>query len=142
MRVYNNENIRVGSNVTETVGGDQTITIGAPTSGGDFTLNAVQTVTINVGPPGAPPLTQIKMDQTSITLNVGPEGLIALIVMGPDGVKVKRDSGVGEPWCSRRHHHFDPDDDVRLRPGNLCVPDGDHSAGDHRRGSASGLPII
>ena len=88
MRVYNNENIRVGSNVTETVGGDQTITIGAPTSGGDFTLNAVQTVTINVGPPGAPPLTQIKMDQTSITLNVGPEGLIAQIVMGPDGVKV------------------------------------------------------
>ncbi len=84
-RAYNNQNIRVGANVTETVGGDETINVGpvdvegaevgGSSAGGNFTLNAFESITLNVGPKDAPPLTQIKMDQTSITLSVGPEGL-------------------------------------------------------------------
>jgi len=86
-RAYNDQNIRIGANVTETVGGDETITVGGPTGGGNFTVNAFQTITLNVGPVGSP-LTQIKMDQTSITLSVGPGGAIAQIKMDPSGVTI------------------------------------------------------
>jgi type VI secretion system secreted protein VgrG len=75
----------VNNNVTETVGGDETITVGGPTGGGNFTLNAFQTVTINVGPKGSP-MTQIVMDTSSITLNVGPEGAMSQIVMNMEGI--------------------------------------------------------
>ncbi len=88
LRAYNNENVRIGGNVTETVGGDETITVGGPTGGGNFTLNAFQSVTINVGPTEAPPLTQIKMDTESITLSVGPGGLLAQIKMDASGVTI------------------------------------------------------
>ncbi|MBV8107529.1 MAG: hypothetical protein JO223_23490, partial [Hyphomicrobiales bacterium] len=87
LRAYNNENIRIGANVVETVGGDETITVGGPTGGGNFTVNAFQTITLNVGPVGTP-LTQIKMDTTSITLSVGPGGTLAQIKMDPTGVTI------------------------------------------------------
>jgi type VI secretion system secreted protein VgrG len=97
-RAYNNQNIRIGANVTETVGGDETINIGpvdeegakvgGSNAGGNFTLNAFQSITLNVGPKDAPPLTQIKMDQESITLSVGPEGLLAQIRMDASGVTI------------------------------------------------------
>ena len=97
-RAYNNQNIRIGANVTETVGGDETINVGpvneegakvgGSNAGGNFTLNAFQSITLNVGPKDAPPLTQIKMDQESITLSVGPEGLLAQIRMDASGVTI------------------------------------------------------
>jgi type VI secretion system secreted protein VgrG len=77
----------VNNNVTENVGGDETITVGGPTGGGNFTVNAFQTITLNVGPTGSP-LTQIKMDQTSITLSVGPGGAIAQVKLDPSGVTI------------------------------------------------------
>ena len=45
------------------------------------------TVTINVGPKETP-LTQIKMDTSSITLSVGPGGLLAQIKMDASGVTI------------------------------------------------------
>jgi type VI secretion system secreted protein VgrG len=96
-RVYNNQNIRVGANVIETVGGDETINVGpvdeeaakvgGANAGGNITLNAFQSITLNVGPSDTP-LTQIKMDQESITLSVGPEGLLAQIKMDASGVTI------------------------------------------------------
>jgi hypothetical protein len=96
-RAYNNQNIRIGANVTETVGGDETINVGpvdeegakvgGSGGGGNFTLNAFETITLNVGPSDMP-LTQIKMDQESITLSVGPEGLLAQIRMDASGVTI------------------------------------------------------
>ena len=116
-KALNNEERDIGVNQTENIGGDETINVGAkvekvPTSGtggGNWTLNAAQTVTINIGPPHMPmPLTQLVMDQqsitlnvgvggmmsqiimnqTGITLNVGPDGMLAQIVMGPEGVTI------------------------------------------------------
>jgi len=75
----------VDGSVTKTVGGDETITIGGPEGGGNFTLNAVKTVKINVGPKGSP-LTQILMDNESITLNVGKDGKPTQIVMNSEGI--------------------------------------------------------
>ena len=91
-KVLNNEQRTILNSQTEQVGGDETITvgdmtIGAQQLGGNFTLNALKTVTINVGPSGAP-LTQILMDTHSITLNIGPGGSIAQIAMGPAGVTI------------------------------------------------------
>jgi type VI secretion system secreted protein VgrG len=96
-RVYNDQNIRVGADVTETVGGDETINVGpvdeeaavvgGSTGGGNFTLNAFETITLNVGPSDMP-LTQIKMDQESITLSVGPGGILAQIRMDASGVTI------------------------------------------------------
>ena len=96
-RAYNNQNIRVSANVTESVGGnetinvgqvDDTVIIGAPTgNSGNFTLNAFESITLNVGLT-AMPLTQIKMDQESITLSVGPDGLLAQIRMDASGVTI------------------------------------------------------
>ena len=76
------------NNEQRDIGGDETINVGGPTSGGNFILNAFQTITLNVGPAGAPPLTQIKMDQSSITLSVGPGGTLAQIVMDATGVTI------------------------------------------------------
>ena len=87
-KALRNERRDIGGDQTENIGGDETITVGGPTGGGNFTLNAFQTITLNVGPSGAPPLTQIKMDQTSITLSVGPGGTIAQIRMDPSGVTI------------------------------------------------------
>ncbi len=97
-RAYNNQNIRVSANVTETVGGNETINVGpvdqetavggAPTGGGgNFTLNAFESITLNVGLSELP-FTQIKMDQQSITLSVGPGGIIAQIKMDASGVTI------------------------------------------------------
>ena len=77
----------IGGGQTETVGGDETISVGGPKGGGNFTLNAFQTITLNVGPSGSP-LTQIVMDTTSITLSVGPGGALAQIKMDPSGVTI------------------------------------------------------
>ncbi|MGO9232649.1 MAG: type VI secretion system Vgr family protein [Methylocella sp.] len=81
-------NVTVLGSETRTIGGDLTTTVGGPTGGGNVTLNAFQTITLNVGPSGAPPLTQIVMDTTSITLSVGPGGILAQIKLDPSGVTI------------------------------------------------------
>ena len=86
-----NEQRDIGGSQTENVGGDETINVGGPTGGGNFTLNAFQTVTINVGPAGVG--TQIKMDASSITLSVGPGGLAAQIRMDASGVTISGTPG-------------------------------------------------
>ncbi len=86
-KALRNEQRDIGGSQTENVGGDETITVGGPTGGGNFTVNAFQTITLNVGPTGSP-LTQIKMDQTSITLSVGPGGAIAQVKLDPSGVTI------------------------------------------------------
>ena len=109
-KALNNEQRDIGANQTENVGGDETITVGGPTGGGNFTLNAFQTATINVGPIGSP-MTQIKMDTSSITLNVGPDGMATQIVMNMDGHHAKRRTGrVDRPdrhGAVRRHDQRD-----------------------------------
>jgi hypothetical protein len=86
-KALRNEQRDIGGSQTENVGGDETITVGGPKGGGNFTVNAFQTITLNVGPTGSP-LTQIKMDQTSITLSVGPGGAIAQVKLDPSGVTI------------------------------------------------------
>ncbi len=84
-KALNNEQRDIGANQTENIGGNETITVGGPTGGGNFTLNALQTITLNVGPSGSP-LSQIVMTTTGITLNFGPSGTLAQIMMGPTGI--------------------------------------------------------
>jgi type VI secretion system secreted protein VgrG len=85
IHALNNETRNIDQDQNETIGGNETITVGGPTGGGNFTLNAVQTATINVGPSGSP-MTQVLMDTSSITLNVGPSGMAAQIVMNMTGI--------------------------------------------------------
>jgi len=92
-KALGNETRDIKGNQTETIGGDETINVGDPTGGGNFTVNAFKTITLNVGPKGSP-LTQIVMDQTSITLNVGPSGTICQIMMGPQGITLQSAAGV------------------------------------------------
>ncbi len=91
-KALNNEQRVILNNQVEQVGGDETITVGdttiqSPNVSGNFTLNALKTVTINVGPAGSP-LTQIVMDTSSITLNVGPSGSMSQIVMNQTGISI------------------------------------------------------
>jgi type VI secretion system secreted protein VgrG len=76
----------IGGSQTENIGGDETINVGGPTGGGNWTVNAAKTITLNVGPGGAG--TQIKMDMSSITLSVGPGGAAAQIKMDASGVTI------------------------------------------------------
>jgi type VI secretion system secreted protein VgrG len=94
-KALNDETRDIGHDQTENIGHDETINVGAqiekvPSSGmggGNWTLNAAQTATINIGPPQMPmPMTQIKMDQQSITLNVGLDGMASQIVMNMEGI--------------------------------------------------------
>ena len=85
-----NERRDIGGDQTENVGRDETINVGmAPTDltlgGGNFTLNAFKTATINVRPKEMP-LSRIVMTQQDITLSVGPEGEFAKIVMDLSGI--------------------------------------------------------
>jgi type VI secretion system secreted protein VgrG len=84
-KALNNEQRDILNSQTENIGQDETINVGFPAGSGNFTLNALNTVTINVGPKGSP-MTQIVMDTSSITLNVGPEGLMSQIVMNMEGI--------------------------------------------------------
>jgi type VI secretion system secreted protein VgrG len=74
----------INGSQTETVGGDETITVGGPTGGGDFTLNATKSITLNVGPSGS--FAQIVMDQTGITLSVAMG--VSSIMIQPSGVTI------------------------------------------------------
>ena len=85
-KALNNEQRDILNDQTENVKGDETITVGSEEKGGNFTLNAFKTATINVGPVVGVPLTQIKMDTSSITLNVGVAGLMSQIVMNGQGI--------------------------------------------------------
>jgi type VI secretion system secreted protein VgrG len=89
-KALNNEQRDILMNQTENIGKDETINVGMgdediTKGGGNWTLNAFKTATINVGPKEMP-LTQILMTQQDITLNVGPEGLFAKIVMNATGI--------------------------------------------------------
>jgi type VI secretion system secreted protein VgrG len=72
-KALNNEQRDILMSQTENVGKDETINVGMDMAndmqkgGGNWTLNAFKTATINVGPPGMP-MTQIAMTQTDITL--------------------------------------------------------------------------
>jgi hypothetical protein len=90
-KALNNEQRDILMDQTENVGKDETINVGMDMAhdmskgGGNWTLNAFKTASINVGPKEMP-LTQILMTQQDITLNVGPEGLFAKIVMNATGI--------------------------------------------------------
>ena len=86
-KALNNEQRDILNSQTENIGQDETINVGFPTGSGNFTLNALNKVTINVGPKEMP-LTQLIMDTSSITLNVGPGGILAQIVMSAAGVTI------------------------------------------------------
>jgi type VI secretion system secreted protein VgrG len=86
-KALNNEQRDILNSQTENIGQDETINVGFPDGSGNFTLNALNTVTINVGPKSMP-LTQLIMDTSSITLNVGPGGILAQIVMSAAGVTI------------------------------------------------------
>jgi type VI secretion system secreted protein VgrG len=92
-KALNNEQRDIVNSQTENVGQDETINVGFPVPPGDspgsgnFTLNALNKVTINVGPQGSP-LTQLIMDTSSITLNVGPGGSMSQIVMNQTSISV------------------------------------------------------
>ena len=84
-----NEQRDIGGSQTENVAVDETITVGTLKSGGNFTLNAVKKVTINVGPSKDAPLTQLVMDNDKITLSVGPGGQPTQISMDKQGITLK-----------------------------------------------------
>ena len=89
-KALNNEQRDILMDQTENIGKDETINVGMKPEdlqkgGGNWTLNAFQTASINVGPKDMP-LTQILMTQQDITLNVGPEGIFAKIVMNASGI--------------------------------------------------------
>ncbi len=90
-KALNNEQRDILMCQTENIGKDETINIGMDMAndiakgGGNWTLNAFKTATINVGPKEMP-LTSITMTQQDITLSVGPEGLFAKIVMNATGI--------------------------------------------------------
>ena len=98
-KALNDEQRDILMDQTENVGKDETINVGMDMAndlskgGGNWTLNAFKTATINVGPKGMP-LTQIAMTQQDITLNVGPEGLFAKIVMNATGVTLTVMGGI------------------------------------------------
>jgi len=97
-KALNNEQRDILMDQTENIGKDETINVGMgdediAKGGGNWTLNAFKTATINVGPKGMP-LTQIAMTQEDITLNVGPEGLFAKIVMNATGVTLTVMGGI------------------------------------------------
>jgi type VI secretion system secreted protein VgrG len=78
-KALNNEQRDILMSQTENVGKDETINVGMDMAndiqkgGGNWTLNAFKTATINVGPSGMP-MTQIKMTQQDITFTffMGP----------------------------------------------------------------------
>jgi type VI secretion system secreted protein VgrG len=84
-KALNNEQRDILASQTENIGQDETINVGFPAGSGNFTLNALNTVTVNVGPQGSP-MTQLIMDTSSITLNVGPSGMATQIVMNMTGI--------------------------------------------------------
>ena len=107
-RALNNEQRDILGNQTENITGNETISVGIPPQdppksgmpsiGGNFTVNAAQTATINVGPilpDGSMPvvMTQIAMTNQSITLNVGPQGTICQIMMMPTGIMLNYGPG-------------------------------------------------
>ena len=76
-KALNNEQRDILMSQTENIGKDETINVGMDMAndlqkgGGNFTLNAFKSMTINVGPDGMP-MTQIKMTQQDITIHVFP----------------------------------------------------------------------
>ena len=102
-KALNNEQRDILMDQTENIGKDETINVGMKPEdlqkgGGNWTLNAFQTASINVGPQGMP-LTQILMTQQDITLNVGPEGIFAKIVMNASGISFSVMGGLTtEQW--------------------------------------------
>ena len=79
------ETRNIGGSQTETVGGDETITVGGPTSGGNFTVNAAKSITLNVGEGGL--FAQIVMDEGGITLS-SMAGLSSIMIQ-PTGVTIQ-----------------------------------------------------
>ncbi len=89
-KALNDEQRDIVHDQTENVGNNETINVGypvgsGPPGSGEFTLNVLKKVTINVGPQGNP-LTQLIMDTQSITLNIGPSGSLSQVVMNTTSI--------------------------------------------------------
>ena len=84
VKALNNERRDILNSQTENVGQDETINVGFPAGSGNFTLNALQTVTINVGPEGA--MSQIVMTMEGITLSV--TDALSTVAIQPEGVTI------------------------------------------------------
>jgi type VI secretion system secreted protein VgrG len=156
-RVYNNQNIRVGANVIETVGGDETINVGpvdeeaaqvgGSNAGGNFTLNSFQSITLNVGPSDLP-LTQIKMDQESITLSVGPDGILAQIRMDASGVTISAMGGISQLMVQPSAvTTMSPSVTVGFGPvtfasPSVTIPNAEIAVATIGAGTASGMPLV
>jgi type VI secretion system secreted protein VgrG len=79
-KALGNEQRDIYGSQTENIGGDETITVGGPKGGGNFTVNAAKSITLNVGPGGA--FCSIVMDATGITLTAG----ISVIMIQPSNI--------------------------------------------------------
>ncbi len=106
-KALNDEKRDILHDQTENIGNGETINVGYPVGSsnpsgggnppgsGEFTLNVLNKVTINVGPIGSP-LTQLIMDTKSITLNVGPSGSLSQTVMDTTSIKTQSNSDQGD----------------------------------------------
>jgi type VI secretion system secreted protein VgrG len=85
-RALNNEQRDISADQTENIGGDETINVGMPDTpkgakgGGNFTLNASSTITLDVNR-----ISQIYMDEETIVLRVGPTS----ITLTPEGISME-----------------------------------------------------
>ena len=156
-KALRNEQRDIGANQTENIGGDETINVGpvdpssgqvgTPPGGGNFTLNAFQSITLNVGPTEMP-LTQIKMDQESITLSVGPEGMLSQIRMDASGVTISSMSGLSQLMVQPSAVNtmaptvtigFGP---VTFASPSVTIPNAEIAVATIGAGTASGLPLV
>ena len=150
-KALRNEQRDIGADQTENIGGNETINVGpvqggAP-GGGDFTLNAFQSITLNVGPSGMP-LTQIKMDQQSITLNVGPDGLFAQIKMDFSGVTISAMGAISQVMVQPSAvTTMSPSVTVGFGPvtfasPSVVIPNAEIAVATIGAGTASGMPLV
>lgn len=79
-KALRNEQRDIGGDQTENIGGDETINVGGPSGGGNFELNATNTITLDVNH-----MSQIIMDETTIQLSVGGTS----ITLTPAGITIE-----------------------------------------------------
>jgi len=154
-KALRNEQRDIGADQTENIGGNETINVGpvdpsggqvgAP-GGGNFTLNAFQSITLNVGPSGLP-LTQIKMDQQSITLSVGPEGILSQIKMDASGVTISSMGGLSQVMVQPSAvTTMSPSVTIGYGPvtfasPSVTIPNAEIAVATIGAGTASGMPL-
>ena len=136
-KALNNEQRDILMDQTENIGKDETINVGMDMAhdmqkgGGNWTLNAFKTATINVGPKDMP-MTQIKMTQTGHHAHIlsGPECLFSKTVMTPPASSITVMMGLTQPLLDTGVDVADVADDQRTRDGG----DQHDGAGGRQRG--------